>query len=99
MDPSAGVEAKELCDMKRIEGNDDIPEVEVYGVRDAGHLLMLENWKEFNNAVIMSAGKEHRLPRHASKPFKVAESLSSDFFSPPRWGNSKEEEVSVSSSN
>jgi len=96
MDPSAGVQAKELCDMRRIEGNDDIPEVQVYGVRDAGHLLMLENWKEFNNAVIMSAGKEHRLPRHASKPFKVAESLSSNFFSPPRWG-SKEEEVSVSS--
>lgn len=97
MDPSAGVEAKELCDMRRIEGNDGVPEVQVYGVRDAGHLLMLENWKEFNNAVVMSAGKGHRLPSHASKPFKVAESPSSVFFSSSRWAKSNEAEVSDSS--
>jgi cardiolipin-specific phospholipase len=33
-----------------------VPRVDVYKVRQAGHLLMLDNWEEFNTGVILSAG-------------------------------------------
>ncbi|GKZ00749.1 hypothetical protein MPSEU_001026800 [Mayamaea pseudoterrestris] len=32
------------------------PKVEVYRVNQAGHLLMLDNWREFNQGVIIGAG-------------------------------------------
>jgi len=33
-----------------------VPEIDVYQVKDAGHLLMLENSKGFNAAVIIAGG-------------------------------------------
>lgn len=55
MDPTGGLEVQRRCHEMRVAG-EMAPEVEVHGVRDAGHLLMLENWEEFNSAVILGAG-------------------------------------------
>ncbi|KAL7461598.1 hypothetical protein ACHAXS_002016, partial [Conticribra weissflogii] len=44
------------------------PKVFVHGVRNAGHLLMLDNYKEFNAAVIIAAGGEGKLPSGMPRP-------------------------------
>ncbi|KAL3811132.1 hypothetical protein ACHAXA_006180 [Cyclostephanos tholiformis] len=45
------------------------PRVYVHGVRDAGHLLMLDNHEEFNAAVILAAGGDmSALPTGTSRP-------------------------------
>lgn len=51
MDPSGGLDVQERC-----SSSTNAPDVEVYAVRNAGHLMMLENWEEFNSAVIMANG-------------------------------------------
>jgi len=38
------------------------PKVFVHGVRNAGHLLMLENYQEFNAAMAVASGREGDLP-------------------------------------
>jgi hypothetical protein len=43
--------------------------VSVYSIRDAGHLLMLDNWEEFNAGVIAAAGG--LLPVNAPVPQKM----------------------------
>ena len=51
-------------------GNNDSPPqtVHVHGVKDAGHLLMLENYQEFNAALIIAAGGEKSLSPSAPRP-------------------------------
>jgi cardiolipin-specific phospholipase len=51
MDPWAALDVQRLCD-----DNEKSPRVQVYGVQHAGHLLMLDNWEEFNAAVLLSCG-------------------------------------------
>jgi hypothetical protein len=51
-------------------GQMDAPNVQVHGVQQAGHMLHLDNWEEFNSAVIMAGGGEHTLPAHAPRPGK-----------------------------
>lgn len=43
------------------------PKVFVHGVRNAGHLLMLENYQEFNAAMAIAAGREEDLPPGMSR--------------------------------
>ena len=50
MDVNGGLESERLSKEK---GG---PHVEVYSVSKAGHLLMLDNWKEFNAGVMLGAG-------------------------------------------
>lgn len=78
MDPTGGIRTKELCDKMRREGNENVPNVNVWGVSQAGHLLMLENWKEFNNAMFAAAGRDplQSLP----KPYQVEGSFGASFF-------------------
>ena len=38
------------------------PRVHVHRVRNAGHLLMLDNHDKFNAAVIIAGGGKHKLP-------------------------------------
>ena len=69
-----GIEVQRACHKKRMEweqgqanvsaqGDGPPPKVFVHGVKDAGHLLMLDNYREFNTAVIAAAGgKEDLLP-------------------------------------
>ena len=50
MDTSAALSTQKLC-----EAQNDAPTVDVLVVRDAGHLLMLQNW-HMTNAVLIHAG-------------------------------------------
>ena len=88
MDYRGGIEAQRLCIQKRQkmlkeqQASQEIclpPKVFVHGVRDAGHLLMLDNHDEFNAALIISAGGEGKLPSNFPKPveFVCDEALSS----------------------
>jgi cardiolipin-specific phospholipase len=52
MDPEGGLKVQQRCQ----ESQHPSPDVTVYSIRDAGHLLMLENWQEFNAGVILGAG-------------------------------------------
>jgi len=55
MDKSGGLEVKKMCKIK--EGNgENAPIVDVYDIKGAGHSPMLENWVEFNSAMILSGG-------------------------------------------
>jgi cardiolipin-specific phospholipase len=53
MDMSAGLSTQRLCESQRNNGGS--PDVNVFMVRDAGHLLMLQNW-HMTNAVLIHAG-------------------------------------------
>jgi len=80
MDAGGGIDAKNICNQMRQDGKKNVPNVTVLGVKDAGHLLMLENWEEFNSAVIHAAGYAHNLPQHFPKPYSHEESHGSDYF-------------------
>lgn len=79
------------------DSNDDAPHVIVYGVKDAGHLLMMDNWEEFNSAVIIAGGGETYLPTGAPRPRIFHEDLDLDdevngplgFFSREKWGRNR----------
>jgi len=53
-------------------GNGEItsapPRVFVHGVNNAGHLLMLDNYQEFNAALIIAAGGDDKLQLNAPRP-------------------------------
>jgi hypothetical protein len=80
MDALAGIETKRICNQMRKEGKHDAPIVWVLGVKDAGHLLMLENWEEFNSAVVHAAGDAQNLPQSSPKPYYHDESQSKNSF-------------------
>jgi len=46
--------------------------VNVYQVSQAGHLLMLDNAREFNHGVVMAAGLGDQLPADAVRPTELA---------------------------
>mmetsp|Transcript_5891 Transcript_5891/g.6335 ORF Transcript_5891/g.6335 Transcript_5891/m.6335 type:complete len:451 (+) Transcript_5891:89-1441(+) len=70
MDVQGGLDVQRMCrqQQQQQQGNDSntnttdgavvvmVPEIDVYQVKDAGHLLMLENSKGFNAAVIIAGG-------------------------------------------
>lgn len=55
MDSQGGLTVQKKCQEMRAR-DEEAPDVSVYQISKAGHLLMLENWKEFNAAVILGAG-------------------------------------------
>ena len=57
MDLSGGLEVQKLCEAITREGG-EAPSIEIHEVDKAGHLLMLENWHEFNSAMVLSGGGE-----------------------------------------
>lgn len=71
MDYSGGLDTQSACEAQHRRGH-VAPNVSVYGVRDAGHLLMLDNWEEFNAGVILSAGGEEALSSNTPKPIKLS---------------------------
>jgi hypothetical protein len=79
MDASGGIQVMDTSQRMKKQGQ-TAPDVQVYGVSNAGHLLMLENWKEFNAAMIHAAGLGHRLPTEAPNPFKVVDTQLNSFF-------------------
>jgi len=48
--------------------NSPPPRIFVHGVKDASHLLMLDNYQEFNAALIIAAGGEAKLPTNMPRP-------------------------------
>lgn len=86
MDPSASTSVQRRCEELKREGKEDAPTVSVYGVKHAGHLLMLENWEEFNNAMIAGGGGEI-LSKNAHVPFSCSQSDKFDvkFFEKPKF--------------
>jgi len=65
MDKTGGLEVKRICvEQKKVESLKNktengkscelIPDINVHIIKDAGHLLMLENWEEFNSSVIIA---------------------------------------------
>lgn len=76
MDSNGGL-GVEAASIHRKLNNLSAPSVDVYQVRDAGHLLMLENSEEFNNGLIMISllhDKNHSDEGHTVK----AEQFDSD---------------------
>ncbi|CAB9524549.1 acylglycerol-3-phosphate O-acyltransferase [Seminavis robusta] len=60
MDPKGGLKVQAKC---RRNNATTSPDITVYSVRNAGHLLMLENWQELNAGVILGAGgSKNHLP-------------------------------------
>lgn len=56
MDYRAALQVQQICEQQQQERNGTLsssPEIIVYQISQSGHLLMLENWQEFNNAVLL----------------------------------------------
>jgi len=85
MDYSGGLDTQCACEAQHRQGH-VAPNVDVYGVRDAGHLLMLDNWEEFNAGVVLSAGGGDALSSDTPRPIKLS----------PRMEESLPEGVTVS---
>lgn len=62
MDPSGAIEVQTSCE----KSGDGAPNVEIRTVSNAGHLLFLENWEEFNAAMIVS--DNGRIPKGSNTP-------------------------------
>ena len=58
MNPKGGLAVQKECQARRLAQQVTLtpPDVSVYQISQAGHLLMLDNWKEFNSGVILAAG-------------------------------------------
>jgi len=83
MDVQGGLDVQRMCrqqqQVQQHQGNDNdnnntdgvsvviVPEVDVYQVKDAGHLLMLENSKGFNAAVIIAGGGNREIIQDKSQ--------------------------------
>lgn len=57
MDAEGGLNVQKLCEEK---GSGEAPTVDVYQISDAGHLLMLDNWQEFNIGMALAVGLQPR---------------------------------------
>lgn len=68
MDVQGGLDVQTKCRELRAakDGNDNIPNIDVYQVRNAGHLLQLENSSAFNAAVIIASGADPSTIQDAS---------------------------------
>lgn len=93
MDANGGIDTMTKCNELRSQSQGiekDVPIINVYGVRNAGHLLHLDNWREFNSAIMLASGRENRLASHAPRPFEAVGSGPHNFFMKPRWGKKNE---------
>eukprot|EP00568_Trieres_chinensis_P004153 CAMPEP_0183294822 /NCGR_PEP_ID=MMETSP0160_2-20130417/2994_1 /TAXON_ID=2839 ORGANISM="Odontella Sinensis, Strain Grunow 1884" /NCGR_SAMPLE_ID=MMETSP0160_2 /ASSEMBLY_ACC=CAM_ASM_000250 /LENGTH=453 /DNA_ID=CAMNT_0025456191 /DNA_START=104 /DNA_END=1465 /DNA_ORIENTATION=+ len=84
MDPSGGMEVMRLVEERRKSGDKTVPKVEVYGVRNAGHLLMLENWEGFNAAVMAAVRGGGKIGAGAAKMRNDKDG--ENFFRRPKFG-------------
>lgn len=76
MDPTGGAEVQQKCK----EMGEGAPNVDVYTVRHAGHLMFLENWEEFNAAMIVADDGVLRPGLPTPKKFDAST------YKPPRFG-------------
>jgi cardiolipin-specific phospholipase len=67
MDVQGGLDVQTKCREKRAaDGNNAVPNINVYQVRNAGHLLQLENSTAFNAAVMVASGADPSTIKDAS---------------------------------
>ena len=121
MSYTGGLDTQRLCNQKRLEweeaqrnGNNNNnnpnppPNVHVYGVKDASHLLMLDNYEEFNAALIIASGGNDKLFPNIPRPLEFAcnevlaatgndrdvmdERSAAIFFRGPRWNRNQNAE-------
>jgi len=77
MDPSGGADVQKICE----EMGEKAPNVDVYTVRNAGHLMFLENSEEFNSAMIVADNGV--IPVGSPTPKKFDPSA----YNPPRFNS------------
>lgn len=72
MDYKGGLDVQRLCHEKQNKSNNASPPPSVYvhGVKDASHLLMLDNYEEFNAAIIIASGNGDNLPSSMPRPMQ-----------------------------
>ena len=70
MDATGALRVQATCEQRQAA-----PKVDVYQVSDAGHLLMLDNWREFNAGMVMSAGLEPKKNEPTPKKLHPGESF------------------------
>lgn len=84
MDVNGGLGVQAICKEERLKGNSNVPDIDVYQVPNAGHLLMLENPSAFNTALMIAAGRDAKTIQNASdlpivpKPYRNTQSPFSD---------------------
>ena len=76
MDPTSGTEVQKICEKM----GDGAPNVDLWIVEDAGHLMFLENWEGFNAAMIVA--DDGVIPPGSPTPKKFDPST----YSPSRLG-------------
>jgi len=87
MDCSGGLEVQRRCQEMHKTGS-QVPQVEVFGVSKAGHMLQIENWEETNAAIILAAGGKPEEGSHL--PGRFAEGVDEGmFFKGSRFRSSK----------
>ena len=70
MDANGGLLIEQACAQQKLQGQ-HAPDIDVYQVSKAGHLLMLDNYEEFNNGLVMAAGHLQKLVEDAPLPNKL----------------------------
>mmetsp|Transcript_14136 Transcript_14136/g.29463 ORF Transcript_14136/g.29463 Transcript_14136/m.29463 type:complete len:442 (+) Transcript_14136:302-1627(+) len=84
MDARGGLDVQRICNEEQPHGT---PDVEVYKVNQAGHLLMLENSVGFNTAVVVASGGDPstiaRLPSDLPVPVSHPPSKGASGREPP----------------
>lgn len=67
MDLQGGLDVQTKCrDLRATDVNANVPNIDVYHVRNAGHLLQLENSSAFNAAVMVASGADPSTIQDAS---------------------------------
>jgi len=67
MDIQGGIEVYDQCK----DGKTDSPDVEVYQLQQAGHLLMVDNWRGMNAGIVAMLGGHATLSPHYPMPMLV----------------------------
>jgi cardiolipin-specific phospholipase len=67
MDSSGGLDTKKFCEQM----DSPTPKIDVYEVSNAGHLLMLDNYEEFNAGVVIGGLGFEALPKNVPVPTKL----------------------------
>ena len=63
MDATGGMLVEQACSQQKLlQGDASVPDIQVYQIAKAGHLLMLENSAEFNNGLVMAAASTGKEP-------------------------------------
>jgi cardiolipin-specific phospholipase len=98
MDSSGGLAVEQACMERRRQqqqssnGSNTAPQINVYQISRAGHLLMLENNVEFNHALVLAAGMGSLLDATARKtlPRKLRPVAVTNYMQPSPPSNTPE---------